>query len=217
MGYAAVVLDNDGVLVVPTERRLLRRAAERTFAAFGVDAPADGPEAAADGDPDRIRRACERSGLDPAAFWAACEARAAGAQRAALATGAKPPYDDLAALRDLDRPMGLVSNNQHATVEAVLDRFDLGDLFAAAYGREPSLRGLRRKKPATHYLDRALADLGVAPADALFVGDSNADLRAAAAAGVDAAFLRRPHRADYDLAAEPTHVVESLHDVAALV
>ncbi|MFB6280711.1 MAG: HAD family hydrolase [Haloferacaceae archaeon] len=216
MGYAAVVFDNDGVLVVPTERRLLRRAAARAFAAFGVDPPPDGTAAAADGDPDRIERACDRCGIDPAAFWAACEARAAGAQRAALATGAKPPYGDVAALRDLDRPLGLVSNNQHATIEAILDRFGLRGLFGAAYGREPSLRGLRRKKPATHYLDRALADLGVAPADALLVGDSNADLRAAAAAGADAAFLRRPHRADYDLAVEPTHVVDSLHDVAAL-
>lgn len=217
MGYAAVVFDNDGVLVAPTERDLLRRAAARTFAAFGVDPPSDGPAAAADGDLDRIRRACERRGLDPAAFWAACEARAAGAQRAALAAGEKPLYGDVAALRDLDRPMGLVSNNQHATIEAILDRFALDDLFAAAYGREPSLRGLRRKKPATYYLDRALSELGVAPEDALFVGDSNDDLRAAAAAGVDAAFVRREHRTGYDLVAEPTHVVESLHDVVALV
>lgn len=217
MGYEAVVFDNDGVLVRPTEPRVLRRAAARTFEAFGVDPPADGPEAAADGDLDRIRRACERRDLDPAAFWAACEARAAGAQRAALAAGEKPLYGDVAALRGLDRPMGIVSNNQHATVEAVIDAFGLDDLFATAYGREPSLRGLRRKKPATHYLDRALADLGVAPADALYVGDSNDDLRAAAAAGIDAAFVRRPHRAGYDLVSEPPHVVESLHGVAALV
>lgn len=217
MGYEAVVFDNDGVLVHPTDSRVLRRAAARTFEVFGVDPPTDGVDAAADGSLDGITRACERRGVDPAAFWAACEVRAAGAQRAALAAGEKPRYEDVAALRDLDRPMGVVSNNQHATVEAVLETFDLGDLFVTAYGREPSLRGLRRKKPATHYLHRALADLGVAPADALYVGDSNDDLRAARAAGVDVAFVRRPHRADYDLVAEPTHAVESLHGLAALV
>jgi HAD superfamily hydrolase (TIGR01549 family) len=217
MGYEAVVFDNDGVLVRPTERRVLRRAAARTFEGFGVDPPPDGCEAVADGHLDRITRACERCDLDPAAFWAACEARASAAQRAALATGEKPLYDDVAALRDLDRPLGLVSNNQHATVEAVLETAGLDDLFVTAYGREPSLRGLRRKKPETHYLDRALADLAVAPADALFVGDSNADLLVADAAGVDAAFVRRPHRDGYDLAADPTHVVDSLHDVASVV
>lgn len=217
MGYEAVVFDNDGVLVRPTERRVLRRAAARTFEGFGVDPPADGCEAVADGSLDRITRVCERQGLDPATFWAACEARAAAAQRAALATGEKPLYGDVTALHDLGRPLGLVSNNQHATVEAILETFDLDGLFDTAYGREPSLRGLRRKKPETHYVDRALADLAVDPADALLVGDSNADLRAAAAAGMDAAFVRREHRADYDLVAEPTHVVESLHDVTALV
>lgn len=217
MGYEAVVFDNDGVLVRPTDPRVLKRAAARTFEGLGVDPPADGCDAVANGSLDGVTRACERRGLDPAAFWAACEARAAAAQRAALATGEKPLYGDVTALRDIDRLLGLVSNNQHATVEAVLDVFDLADLFATAYGREPSLRGLRRKKPATHYLDRALADLGVAPDDALYVGDSNDDLRAAAAAGVDAAFVRREHRADYDLAAEPTHVVESLHGVVPVV
>lgn len=217
MGYEAVVFDNDGVLVRPTDRRVLARAAELTFEAFGVEPPDDGVRASVEGRIDGIRRACERTGLDPAAFWAACEARASGAQRAAVASGEKPLYGDVAALHDLDRPLGLVSNNQHATVEAILDVFDLDDLFATAYGREPSLRGLRRKKPATHYLDRALDDLAVSPADALYVGDSNDDLRVAAAAGVDVAFVRRPHRADYDLVADPTHVVASLDEVGALV
>lgn len=217
MGYEAVVFDLDGVVVRPTPAAVLRRAAERTFESFGVDAPDGGPEAVAEGRPDGVWAACERCGVEPSAFWAACEERAATAQRAAVAAGEKPCYDDVDDLSDFDRPLGLVSNNQHATVEGVLDALDLADLFATAYGREPSFRGLYRKKPSSHYLGRALSDLDVAATDALYVGDGNDDLLAGRAAGTDVAFVRRSHRADYDLVAEPTHVVASLGEVCALV
>ncbi|WP_101294979.1 HAD family hydrolase [Halegenticoccus soli] len=170
--------------------------------------------------------------------------RAAEAQRAALQTGAKPLYDDVAYLFDLagDEPtrpvdldddgssrpvdfagdgparpidLAVVSNNQHATVEHILDVFGLDDLFSVAYGREPTIEGFRRRKPEPYYLELAVSELGAE--NALYVGDSNVDVLAADRAGVDVAFIRRPHRAEYELVAEPTYEIETLEELLPLV
>jgi HAD superfamily hydrolase (TIGR01549 family) len=216
--YDAVVFDNDGVLTHPTPMDVLRNALREAFAEFDAEVtPADVAALPPTGGPDALRGLCERHGVDPAALWTRREARAAEAQRAAMVSGEKPLYDDVAALRDLSVPLGVVSNNQHATVQHVLSVFDVGDLFATAHGRDPTVEGFERRKPSPHYLERALADLDVDPARTLYVGDSTVDVQAAAAVGADAAFVRRPHREGYDVGATPTHEVRTLHDVVALV
>jgi HAD superfamily hydrolase (TIGR01549 family) len=215
MPYDAVVFDNDGVLTHPTDRAVLRRAARAAFAEFDVAPTPDCVAGTVGGDVDRIREVCDRHGLSAAAFWPRREYHAASEQRAAMAAGEKPLYDDVDALRDVDHPMGVVSNNQHATVEAVLDVHGVGDLFETAYGREPTVDGFRRRKPDPHYLERALADLEAETA--LYVGDSAVDVAVADRLDVDSAFVRRPHRADYDLPLAPTYEVDSLADVVALV
>ncbi|MFB6131077.1 MAG: HAD family hydrolase [Salinigranum sp.] len=214
MSYEAVIFDNDGVLTEPTPIEVFREAVREAFAEFDVEPTTEAVDCIVHGKPTRVRRICELHGVDHDEFWARHEARSAAAQRAVLEAGAKPLYDDVEALFDLRVPLGVVSNNQHATVEHVVDVHGLGDLFSVAYGREPSVEGLRRIKPSPHYLRRALAALDVE--DALYVGDSNADLLAASRAGVDSAYVRRPHRTGYELAAEPTHVLDSLRDLPAL-
>ncbi|MFB6160347.1 MAG: HAD family hydrolase [Haloferacaceae archaeon] len=215
--YETVVFDCDGVLVHPTPTGTVDAAVEATLRSFGVEPDPEVVDALTGRDLDRVRELCLAHDLDPEAFWAEREARAAAVQGGAMRAGRKPAYDDVSALRDLDRPLGIVSNNQQATVDRFVETFGFEDLFATVYGREPSIAGLRRMKPDPHYLHRALDDLGVAPADALFVGDSTADLRAAEAAGADAAFVRRPHRRDYDPAVDPVHEVTSLREVRDLL
>jgi HAD superfamily hydrolase (TIGR01549 family) len=215
MTYDAVVFDNDGVLTHPTDRAVLRRAARAAFAEFDVDPTPDCVEGAVGGDEDRIRTVCARHDVDPVAFWPRREHHAATEQRAAMETGQKPLYGDVGALEELRKPLGVVSNNQHATVEHIVDVFDLDGLFETVYGRDPSLEGFRRRKPETHYLERALADLEAE--SALYVGDSAVDVAVADRLGLDSAFVRRPHRSDYDLQLAPTYEVESLSDVVALV
>jgi HAD superfamily hydrolase (TIGR01549 family) len=207
--YDVVVFDMDGVLVRPTEPGVIDRAAREAVTA--VDAPAadalvDAFARTATGEFDAV---CEPHGLDPAAVWRERERAAARLQAAEIDAGRKTPYDDVGVLDRLDARLGVVSNNQHATVETVLDRFGLGRRVETAYGREPTLAGARRRKPDPHYVERALADLGVdGGADrrrALYVGDSRVDVTAAARAGVDSAFLRRSHRRGYELDRSPTH------------
>jgi len=117
--------------------------------------------------------------------------------------GAEDPYDDVDALRHLDASLGVVSSNQQATVDAVLDHFGLSGRFEVAYGREPSIASLSRKKPSPYYIERALEDLGAETA--IFVGDNESDVLAADNAGIDSAFVRRPHRRSTELSCQPTY------------
>jgi len=213
--YDALLLDNDGVLVTPVDRARLREAAAEAFAAVGVDDPdpADVERIVTDVSPAAVAEICESYDLDPSRFFRARDRTASAVQCEAARAGETTLYDDVDVLDDVEVPMGVVSTNQQATLSFLYEFHGLADRFEAVYGREPTVGSLRRKKPATHYLDRALADLGVDPGAALFVGDSESDVRAARNAGVDSAFVRRPHRADSDLAVEPTHELSGLADL----
>jgi phosphoglycolate phosphatase-like HAD superfamily hydrolase len=107
-----------------------------------------------------------------------------------------------------------VSNNHHSTIAFVLDFFDLRSLFETYYGREKTIESLRVKKPNPHYIERALADLD--SESALYVGDSESDVIAAHDAGIDSAFVRRPHSRTVDLSTDPTYEVQSLYELPEL-
>jgi len=216
MTYEAVLFDNDGVLVEPVGRSVLRRATWEAFDALGVSDPdPDDVDRLSIGvTPDVLADVCDDYGLDPERFWRARDYHSSHAQRAELRAGRAALYDDFDAVRDIDAPRGIVSSNQQDTVEFMHDFFATRDLFQTAYGRTPTLQSLARKKPDPHYLHRALADLDVE--SALFVGDSESDLLAARNAGLDAAFIRRPHRESYDLSLTPTYELDGLADLLAL-
>jgi len=206
--YDAIVFDNDGVIVEPTERDVLVDVVVETFREFDVDVDrsyAEWTVAAAAGPTEAVR---EEHDVDAAAFWRRREEKAADAQRAAVRDGGKQVYDDVSALDAFDTPLGLVSNNQHATVEFLLDYHGLDGWFETAYGRHPSVTGAERRKPDPHYIETALDDIGTA--NALYVGDSEKDVVAAQRAGIDAAFLRRDHVAGVELSVSPTYEVPDL-------
>ncbi|MFB6159686.1 MAG: HAD family hydrolase [Haloferacaceae archaeon] len=213
MTYDTVVFDNDGVLVGRTRFDVLRDAAEATFAQFGVTDP--DPDHVEDmtigATPDRVGAVCDAYGFDPDRFWRVRDRTLSRAQQAEARAGRKTPYGDIDALTDLDAAKGIVSSNQQETVDFLLDHFEVGDLFGTAYGREATVESLDLRKPNPHYLERALADLDAG--SALFVGDNESDVRAAENAGIDSAFIRRPHRRDWDLDVWPTWEIEGLRDL----
>lgn len=213
MNYDAVVFDNDGVLVGRTRYDRLHEAAWDAFDRVGVSDPhPDHVESVVVGvTPEEVHDICATYDLDPAEFWTARDGAAADIQREEIRAGRKTLYDDFETVRALDQPLGIVSSNQQETVDFILDHFGVSDLFDTAYGREPTVTSLDRKKPAPHYLERALADLDAETA--LFVGDNETDVEAAHNAGVDSAFIRRPHRVDHELTVDPTHEVDNLHDL----
>ena len=75
--------------------------------------------------------------------------------------------------------LGLVTASTRGVVEPSLHRLNLEGLFETAYFADDVVDG----KPHPEALLRALADLGVAPADAVYVGDTTIDLAMASAAG----------------------------------
>lgn len=214
--YDAVVFDNDGVLVGRTPFDTLREAAWDAFVSLGVDDPdlAHVDDVAVGVDPATLADICDRYGVDPGEFWRIRDETASAAQVAAARKGQKTPYDDVDALRYLDASLGVVSSNQQATVDAILDHFGLAGQFEVAYGREPSIVSLSRKKPSPYYIERALEDLDAETA--IFVGDNETDVRAADNAGIDSAFVRRPHRRSIELSCQPTYEIDDLHDLVSI-
>ena len=214
--YDAVVFDNDGILTELTDRDVLREAIRDAFDAAGVpDPPREHVEALHHTTADDVTRICATHGIDPGAFWRRREEAAARRQKAAIRQGEKRLYDDVIPVLDLDADVGVVSNNQHETVRFIVEHFDLAPPVTTYYGREHTVAGVERKKPDPYYLRQALDDLGTE--NALYVGDSQKDIVAADRAGVDSAFVRRPHRADLDLDVEPTYEVVDLRALRNLL
>ncbi|MBX0321991.1 HAD family hydrolase [Halomicroarcula sp. F13] len=216
MGYEAVIFDNDGVLLTLTSMDAHLDGTREAFARVGVTDPhPDHVEAMSIGvTVDRLEAVCAEYDLDPDEFWVARDGTISEVQRAEMTAGEKRPYDDVDALDSFDSPLGVVSSNQRATVEFAFDHFGLAPHFETVHARDPTIQSLERKKPRPYYVEQALADLGVS--DALFVGDNESDVRAAHAAGIDSAFIRRPHRVDTDLSVTPDYEVWGLADVVSI-
>ncbi|MFC5970365.1 HAD family hydrolase [Halomarina salina] len=213
MTYAAVVLDNDGVLTELPNRETMWRAAERTFQRFDLSAPSgEQVRALVAGNVEAIRSLCQEHRIDASTFCYEAAAAAVREQKRELRDGLRTLYDDTSTLWNLDAPLGLVSDNQHETIRFILRFFGIEERFDAVYGNPYTPEGLHRMKPDPHYLDEALDDLGTR--DALYVGDSAVDVEAAANAGVDSALVVRDDDAPD---CEPTHRIESLGELSALV
>jgi HAD superfamily hydrolase (TIGR01549 family) len=218
--YESVVFDVDGVLLQrhADHPDVYADGVVEAFRSFDCDPPASDLKAFfGSATLDGMREACERHGLDFEAFWPERERRVSALQRQMMAEGERVLYDDCSVLPELaeTHALGIVSNNQHETIEFMVEHFGLTDHFDAVYGREPTVEGFRRTKPDTHYVERALADLDAD--SALFVGDSSADVLAAHEAGLDSAFVWRDHRADYELPEEPTHEIDRLTELTDIV
>lgn len=211
--YDAVLFDNDGVLVDPPAHADQVAAIHDAFDELGIEPVDDDHVTALTGgvQPDLLAELERTYGVDRQDIWDARERHDEQSQFAAFRAGRRDSYDDVTALAGIDQPCGVVSNNHHTTVEFILDRFDFGAAFETYYGRPMTIESISLKKPNTHYLDRAMADLG--GGSALYVGDSESDVVAAERAGMDSAFVRREHSRDVSLSTAPTYEVESLHAV----
>jgi HAD superfamily hydrolase (TIGR01549 family) len=215
--YDAVVFDNDGVLTTLVDRSVLRTAAEQTFAAFDVDpAPDDVDRITIGVSPDDLAHVCDRYDLSPADFWRVRDETCSQAQIDAVHRGEKRLYDDIDAVQAIDLPRGVVSSNQQATLDFLFEHFAIESWFETVHGREPVPESLSRKKPETHYVERALENLAVDAERTLFVGDTWVDVVAGDRVGCDTAFIRRPHRENHTVETPPTYEIETLDDLLAL-
>ncbi|MFB6361708.1 MAG: HAD family hydrolase, partial [Halobacteriales archaeon] len=227
--YDAIIFDCDGVLVEPTDPDVHRAAVRDAFRTFDVDqvnpTTVDRLVELTGDERDQlsaksVEEIATEFGLDPNPFWQERENLAAVAQLREIEAGRKALYTDADVVRQLagpdeSRPMGVISNNQHQLVVRMLEHYGLSEAFEAQYGREPTLAGLRRRKPNPYYAREVMADLD--STNPVLIGDSQVDVRTAARLGIDSVFLRREHRRDYELSAAPTYQIEALTELPGLI
>ena len=91
----------------------------------------------------------------------------------------------LLALSDLGVRMAICSNKPQPLCDKIVAELGLADHFAAIVGSLDTLP----LKPAPALALRALAQLGTAAADCLYVGDSDVDRQTAASAGIGFLFV----------------------------
>ena len=216
--YDAVVFDSDGILVAPPRHETQVAAVRAAFEEQGVEGVGEETLAALVTDPsaDRIGDLAAAYDVDPEAVWNARERHDERSQEMAFENGSRTTYDDVSAIGEITGERGVVSNNHHATIEFVLDYFDLDHLFSTYYGRANGIENLTRRKPNPHYIGRALSDLDAANDRVLYVGDSESDVVAANRANIDSAFVRRSHRENLALTVTPTYEVDDLHAVTRI-
>lgn len=216
----ALLFDMDGVLLRGrgTDPAVYATAADAAIDDLGLE-PSDAQRAVLQAYryTDSIADACAALGVDPDDFWARRESHASRIAHDRFRAGERDCYDDVDAIRAIaDRAtLGLVSNNRHETVAFVVDHFGFDGVFDAVRGRDPTIAGYRRRKPDPGYLEDVLETLGAT--DAVYVGDRPTDVEAAREAGIDSAFLRRPHNRDDPLPAEATYELESLADLPSVL
>lgn len=214
--YDVVLFDMDGVILEDrgTHPDVYRRAARDALAEFGVTAPPEDAAATlgATRYDDSMADACAELGIDRDEFWAARERYASRRTNERIRTGDRGIFDDVDAVSSLAETarIGLVSNNRQATVDFAAKRVVTAPVDVAI-GRAPTLADYRRRKPEPDFIEAALAALGVD--DALYVGDRSTDVIAAERAGIDTAFLRRPHNGCETLDREPSLVLDSLREL----
>ncbi|MXR53092.1 HAD-IA family hydrolase [Halovenus sp. WSH3] len=219
MSYDSLLLDFDGVVVnvLPDERRLpaFRERITAELMNRDTDAIDDSlvERLAHSVSPEDLPRLSERVGIDPEALWRARDDALADVLTEAARDGHKTPYEDVTAVSELDRPVGIVSNNQRRIVESISREFGLA--FDAVQAREPHPDSLRRKKPEPTFLEETVQALGAE--EPLFVGDKETDVLAGRRAGLDTVLIRRGHNADREVDVEPTYEVDGLDTVVELI
>lgn len=120
----------------------------------------------------------------------------------------------LVALKEAGLKMALVSNGSEARVEAEVAKFGLGWFFDAV------LFGVKREelKPSPAMIQKALVALAVGPGDAVYVGDSPADVQAAKNARVRSIAIARGRIEAERLAREePDRLFAGLDEAANFV
>lgn len=81
----------------------------------------------------------------------------------------------LRALREMGLKIGLCTINSKNSVNRILERFGIGELFDVVISRNH----VRHVKPDPEHLEVALRKLGASPGETIVVGDSTVDMQSA--------------------------------------
>jgi phosphoglycolate phosphatase len=133
--------------------------------------------------------------------------------RTTLLPGVVECLDTLAAA---DCAVALVTNKLQSAAATVLDHFGLSDRFTIILGDQEGRSDLA-PKPEPDMLLHALSHVGVGPAHAVMVGDSESDIASARAAGVFSVAVRGGYCDGPLEELNPDIVIDSLYGFAEAV
>ncbi|WP_222918514.1 HAD family hydrolase [Natrinema sp. SYSU A 869] len=216
MMYEAVLFDFDGVVVETPSSKRLSDALGRTYEKLDRSGPAaETLQELMCGDFESIADRCHGLGIETDVFCAQAAREMVRTQREEVERGLRSAYDDVTAVRSLDRPLGIVSDNHPTVVSTLLDRFGLRSLFETIYGCPLTPDGLSRRKPDPTNIEAAMDSLEAD--DALYVGDRAVDIRAADNAGIDSVLLSRSGDGGIDEDVDPTYRLPSLSGLPSVL
>ncbi len=122
--------------------------------------------------------------------------------------------EGLAFLTGAGYPLGCVTNKHAQFTEPLLRHFGIRNHFSLVISGD----SLPEKKPHPLPLLHAAEHFGVAPSEALMIGDSISDVRAARAAGFPVVCLSYGYNHGGDIRdAQPDAVIDSLAEIKGLV
>ncbi|MFU1783187.1 HAD family hydrolase [Haloarcula japonica] len=215
MSYDAVLFDCDGVIAEMPDKAYMTEAMRRVQRRFDLSSSPE--KMVADffrGNLSSITERCRSAGIERDTFCAEAAREGVRAQLTEIRLGLRSVYDDVAAIRKLNYPMGVVSDNHPRVLSFLLRQFGLNGYFETVIGCRFTPSELDRQKPNPHNIQAAMETLDAT--NALYVGDREIDIKAADNADIDSALLRRERAAECVVDAAPTYEVSSLwqlHDV----
>ena len=209
MSYDTVLFDCDGVIAEMPDRTAMTEAMRRVQRRFELSTPPE--QILSDflrGNLSSITERCRSAEIERDSFFAAAAREGVQAQLTEIRSGLRSVYDDIAAVRQLNYPMGVVSDNHPRVVSFLLQQFNLASCFETVQGCRFTPSEFQRRKPNPYNLKIAMETLDAE--SALYIGDREIDIKAADNAGIDSALLLRDHTAGSEGDIAPTYEVSSL-------
>jgi pyrophosphatase PpaX len=119
------------------------------------------------------------------------------------------------ALHAAGHPLGVVTSKMEAGARRSLKLVGIEECFGVVVGIDATVKHKPEPEPVWYALEKLG---GIAPADAVFVGDSTHDMRAGRAAGVTTvAALWGPFSREQLAETSPTHWLSSMPELRALI
>jgi len=117
-------------------------------------------------------------------------------------------------LKQRNKKIGLVTNNERRITEKMLGHFNLQGFFDTTV----TMDDVENTKPHPEPILKALKRLRCKPGDCLYVGDSEADIIAGKAAGVTTVLLNATrNREQIKTKTKPDHTLNKLDEVLTLI
>ncbi len=135
---------------------------------------------------------------------------ALGPSGTTLFTGAR---ETLTALDAAGCALGLCTNKPQRPTETLLTALSLDGAFQVVLGGD----AVPRRKPDPDHVLQVLGGLGVAPSEAVFIGDSPADAAAARAAGVPLVLMSHGYSRQPLRSLGADHIVDDFASLRALL